>query len=125
MDFVIYCRKNLRNYYEKTFIRICGTIKHDVMRAQEDFCKNTEGAYIITRVCSFIPWDFQQGSEWFDGELDEEFSLCRDKFLGFDNHHINEKGFKLVAKYAVPNIIRILIENRNPQLEEERVKLLK
>lgn len=32
-----------------------------------------------------------------------------------------EKGFKVIAKYALPNIIRILFENKEPILEEENI----
>ena len=54
--------------------------------------------------------------------IGEEFDCCRDSFYGFANDHINEKGFKVIAKYAVPNIVRIL-ENKKPVLEEDLVNL--
>ncbi|MBR3967678.1 MAG: hypothetical protein IKJ91_11455 [Clostridia bacterium] len=96
----------------------------DIMRAEEEFCKQCDDAYMITRVCSFIPWRGQNVEEWFDGKLEEEFEFCRDSFHGFPNQHINEKGFKLVAKYAVPNIIRVLFEGLPPIMEKERIKCL-
>ena len=93
----------------------------DIMRAQEDFCKENEGAFMITRVCSFFEWFGYEGDAWLPKEMPEEFSFCRDSFYGFKNQHINEKGFKVIAKYAVPNIIRILFEGKDPILEEEKV----
>ena len=93
-----------------------------IMRAQEDFCNETENAYMLTRVCSYFEFKGQQNTEnWFKNPVPEEFSLCRDSFYGFENQHINEKGFKVIAKYAVPNIIRILFDNKAPVLEEEKV----
>ncbi len=93
-----------------------------IMRAQEMFCEKTPDAYIITRVSSYIPWKGVETESWQIARDDEEFSFCRDSFYGFANQHINEKGFKLIAKYAVPNIIRVL-EGRVPILEEERVSI--
>ena len=95
----------------------------EIMRAQEDFCRNTENAFIITRVASYLAHPLQS-KNWCLPFKDDEFSLCRDSFYGFNNHHINEKGFKVIAKYAVPNIIRILFENNEPVLEEEKVAAL-
>lgn len=95
----------------------------EIMRAEEIFCKENEDAYMLTRVCSFIPWCGLDTAEWQNREDDEELSFCRDSFYGFANQHINDKGFRLVAKYAVPNIIRIF-EGKEPVLEKERVKAL-
>lgn len=94
----------------------------DIMKAQEDFCKEEENAYMLTRVCSFFEFKGQQNTEnWFKNPITEEFTPCRDSFYGFDNQHINEKGFKVIAKYALPNIIKILFENKEPLLEEENI----
>lgn len=93
----------------------------EIMRAQEDFCKEEKDAYIITRVCSFFEYKGQNTDTWFKNPITEEFTFCRDSFYGFDNQHINEKGFKVIAKYALPNIIRILFENKEPILEEENI----
>lgn len=95
----------------------------EIMRAQEDFCSNTENAFIITRACSYIKWNSAQ-KDWFSTDPDEEFSFCRDSFYGFKNNHINEKGFKVISKYAVPNIIRVLFESKEPVLEEEKIAAL-
>jgi len=93
----------------------------DVMKAQEDFCNECNEAYMITRVASFIPWKGKNDADWFIDQTSEEFTFCRDSFHGFANGHINEKGFKVIAKYAVPNIIRILYENKQPVVEKERI----
>ncbi len=95
----------------------------DIMRAQELFCTENDDTYMLTRVCSFVPWGGLDTKEWQIGEPGEEFSLCRDCFYGFTNQHINDKGFRLVASYAVPNVIRIF-EGKEPILENERVKAL-
>ena len=79
---------------------------------------------MITRVASFIPWPNKSDIGWFVKETEDEFTFCRDSFYGFENHHINEKGFKLIAKYAVPNIIRVIYKNTQPILEEERLIVL-
>jgi len=91
----------------------------EIMRAQEDFCAATENAYIITRVASYFEWD---GANKLPlTPVDTPFIACRDSYYGFKNNHINEKGFKEIAKYATPNIIRILFEGKEPVLEAERV----
>ena len=92
-----------------------------IMRAQEEFCKEHTDAFIITRAYSFMKWQGDEPEGWFDGEISDEFTFCRDSFYGFANQHINEKGFKVIAKYAVPNIIRILFENKTPILETEKI----
>ena len=93
----------------------------DIMHAQEDFCKEEENAYMLTRICSFFKYKGQNTDGWFKNPTTEEFNFCRDSFYGFDNQHINEKGFKVIAKYSLPNIIRILFENKEPILEEENI----
>ena len=96
----------------------------EVMRAQEEFCKETEDAYMLTRVCSYFEFKEQNAEGWFVSPPSSEFSLCRDSFYGFTNQHVNEKGFKVIAKYAVPNLIRVLFENKEPVLEEELISAL-
>ena len=95
------------------------------MRAQEKFCEKTENAYIITRAASFLEYSGKESKGWFDREPEDEFKNCRDSFFGIDNEHLNEKGHKTVAKYAVPNIIRVVYEGKEPVLEEERIIALK
>ena len=93
----------------------------DVMRAQEDFSREMKDAFIITRVCSFMEFYGQDTNGWFCDGDSNDFTFCRDSFYGYDNQHINEKGFRLIAQYAVPNIIRILYEGGEPVLEQERI----
>lgn len=93
----------------------------DVMRAQEDFSREMKDVFIITRVCSFMDFYGQETNGWFFDRDSNEFEFCRDSFYGYDNQHINDKGFQLIAQYAVPNIIRILYEGHEPVLEQERI----
>ena len=92
----------------------------DVMRAQEDFCSQNENVFMITRVCSFMRYQGYDDKDFITEHNSDEFLYCRDSFYGFKNQHINEKGMKTIAKYAVPNILRIF-EGKEPLLEEERV----
>ncbi len=94
----------------------------DVMRAQEDFCKNVEDAYMITRVASYL--ECYRYTKLPYVKIVPEFLNCRDSCYGYDNEHINEQGFKVISKYATPNIIRVLFENAQPVLEEELVLAL-
>lgn len=93
----------------------------EVMRAQEDFCKEVPEAFIITRAASFFAYPGQDTDGWFAEPLPEEYELCRDSFYGFDNNHINEKGFKVLAAHAVPNAVRIIFEGKEPILEKENI----
>lgn len=114
-----------KNGFTKFFIIRVGYWGKDsiaeIMRAQEDFCKEEQNAYMLTRVCSYFAYKNQNTDGWFKKPVTNEFTVCRDSFYGFDNHHINEKGFKIIAKYALPNIIRILFKNEEPILEEENI----
>ena len=91
-----------------------------VMRAQEDYCQKTENAYIITRAMSYFKHPTLNEEDWFNTPPTEEYCNCRDSFYGFNNNHINEKGFKVIANHAVPNILRIL-NGEEPVLEEENI----
>lgn len=95
----------------------------DVMRAQEDFCREHQDVYMLTRVASYFEF-IEQKEDWFTKCMPEEFSYCRDSFYGYLNHHINEKGFKVISKYAVPNIVKILFEGKEPILEDELIKYM-
>ncbi len=95
-----------------------------IMQAQEEFCAETEDAFILTRACSYLHHPLEP-SGWLSEDLGEEFSLCRDSYFGFPNHHINEKGFETIASFAVPNLIRTLWEGKEPLFEEEAVAALK
>ena len=102
----------------------CDDDTFKIMEAQEAFCKECPDAYMITRAASFIPWHDKKDSDLFTVTPEEELTFCRDTFYGYGNCHINEKGFKYIAKYAAPNIIRVAFQNTEPILEEERCKLL-
>ena len=91
----------------------------NVMKAQEEFCLETEGAYMLTRVCSFIPYNGQNLDKWYAKDSVNDYLDCRDSFYGFVNNHVNEKGFKLIAKSAIKNIKRVLIDKTSTVLEDE------
>jgi len=92
-----------------------------VMKAQEDFCTRTKDAYMLTRCGSFFPFVGQEEG-WFMEPPEEEYRLCRDSWYGFENQHINEKGFQLIAKRGAANMERVLIEGLQPVLEAENVR---
>ena len=93
-----------------------------IIQAQEEFCEETKGAYMLTRVNSFMPLYGQPEGDWFIEKPQEEFYYCRDSFLGFKNQHVNEKGFQVISKYAIKNMVRILIDGKKPILEKEILK---
>ena len=95
------------------------------MRAQERFTEKHPDAYMLTRAASFITHPEQDEKEWFVSLPDEEYRDCRDSFYGYQNHHINEKGFTVIARHAVKNLYRVLIENKEVLLEEELIKALR
>lgn len=92
----------------------------EIMRAQEDFCKNFADAYMLTRIASYFPLYYYPGKQPLVRQH-PECDACRDSYYGFANEHINEKGFELLTKYITPNIIRILYEGKEPVLEEELI----
>ena len=95
----------------------------DIIRAQEQFCRETDHAYMLTRVSSFFPLPGQNESRWFVEKPLAEARNCRDSFFGFDNNHFNQKGFELIASHCIPNLERILFENLPPLLETEQLSL--
>ena len=96
-----------------------------VMRAQYSFVLRHPDAYMLTRAASYFPYAGRDEGQWFVVPPNEEYQNCRDSFYGYDNQHINEKGFALLAERAVKNLIRILIEGKEPLLEEENIQALK
>ena len=100
----------------------CGIDK--VMQAQEHFVTQNDGAYMLTRAASYFTYLGQNDDEWFINSPLDEYKNCRDSFYGFNNHHINEKGFSLLAKRTAKNAYRILIENKPPLLEQENIRSL-
>ena len=93
----------------------------EIMRAQEEFCQETLNARIITRACSMMPYYNVDEKEYYISPPKEEYRNCRDSFLGFNNQHINEKGFLLIAKRMAKNTDRLL-KNKPIVLEKENVK---
>lgn len=96
-----------------------------IIQAQEEFCDETNGAYMLTRVNSLIPMYEQNESKWFIEPPARELYGCRDSFYGFENPHINEKGFTIIAKRALPNMERILVQGKLPILEDENLMRIK
>ncbi len=96
-----------------------------VMEAQECFTKQNADAYMLTRVASYFTYAKRDESDWFISPPAEEYEFCRDSFYGYENQHINEKGFSVIAKHAVKNLCRVLIDGKEPLLEAENIRLLK
>ena len=96
----------------------------NVMQAQERFVAKHSDAYMLTRAASYFTHSLQNEREWFVSEPLEIYRNCRDSFYGYDNQHINEKGFTLLAERAAKNAYRILIEHKPPQLEQENIHAL-
>ena len=92
---------------------------YKVMEGQEDFCCGTADAFLLTRAPSFFLHPGQKTEGWFIREPGEEYAFCRDSFYGYENHHINEKGFRLIACRMADNAVRILRQGKDPVLEEE------
>ena len=55
----------------------------------------------------------------------EEYFGCRDSYFGFNNQHINEKGFKIISEAVCNNVYKILIEKSFSDCEDEKCLLLK
>ncbi len=99
----------------------------NVMKAQEDFCKEHDDCFMVSREISYMPHVKKPGAVvkpepdgWFIKEPDEKYLFCRDSFYeGHTNPHINEKGFLLAAREVADNAYRILVENKEPVLGEE------
>ena len=98
---------------------------YQVMQAQENFTTCHPDAYMLTRAASFFPHPEQEIQNWFETPPSEEYRQCRDSYFGFNNQHINEKGFRLLATRAAKNLYRILKEGKDPILEQENIRLLK
>ena len=97
----------------------------EIMKAQEEFCAEHCDTYMLTRVCSYMPMPNQDIKRWYGTKNIEEFLYCRDSYFGFDNHHINEKGFKIIANAALKNLKRVLIDGKHVRLETEKCLLMK
>ena len=97
----------------------------NVIRAQEQFFSETEGAYMLTRVSSYFPMPGRDESGWFIETPPAETQNCRDSWFGFANDHYNQKAFELISARCVPNMERILYENKPPVLEPELLRGLR
>ncbi len=92
----------------------------DIILAQEEFCRETENACIISRAVSHMPdcrWHLPEN--WFRRAPGEDYLACRDTYYGHPNPHINEKGQMLVGREVAENAYRVLIEELAPELGEE------
>ena len=96
----------------------------NIMRAQERFCSHRDDCFIVTRAMSFMPdvYNVDCIDEWYTEKPQAEYYGCRDSFDGFNNNHINEKGFMLIADRTADNLWRILKEGKQPTLEKDIVR---
>jgi len=95
-----------------------------IMQAQELFVSEHPDAHMLTRIASYFPYAGRDEAEWFASPPTEECLNCRDSFYGFENQHINEKGFSVIASHAVDNLDRILNQGLPPILEDENIRSL-
>lgn len=96
----------------------------NTMAAQEIFCKENEGCYMMSRALSYIPYTKVPMAPYIK-EPDVEYRTGRDDAYGFGNPHINEEGFAIASRRAADNMVRVLREGKEPLLEEELVRDLK
>lgn len=95
----------------------------NIIKAQEDFCRNNDNCYIVTRAPSLIPYPGATTSNWWIKEPDEIYAGCRDSLVtSTTNNHFNEKGHKLFAQVCAANINRVLHLGLEPILETENIK---
>ena len=95
----------------------------NVIKAQEDFCNETENCYIVTRSPSLAAYPGRTTENWWITEPSDEYLRCRDSYLtDIGNNHFNEKAFKLFAKRSATNVHRVLYLGLEPVLEEENIK---
>ena len=95
-----------------------------IMQAQEQFVSEHPDAYMLTRIASYFPYADRDEQDWFLVPPAEECENCRDSFYGFENQHINEKGFQVIASHAVENLQRVLENGKSPILEKENIRSL-
>ena len=75
---------------------------------------------------SFMPHPVADKPDWFTETPGEEYMDCRDCYHGFENTHINEKGFATIARRMADKSIKVLREGAKPVLEKEiGAKMLK
>lgn len=114
--------------FDKLFIIRCsfwGTRKTaNVMAAQERFAAANDDTFIITRALSLMPDPgfMPHIEEFYTEKPEEDYYYCRDSYSGYNNPHINEKGFIIAAKAAARNAFRVLKEHKAPNLERDTVR---
>ncbi len=124
----IFWKKAKKLGFDRFFIIRCGFwYTHEtchIMRAQEEFCRENKETHIISRSISFMPDPYFMDSleDYYIKEPEKKYFFCRDSYYGYDNSHINERGFMLAAKEAAQNAYRIMKENKEPDLKEDIVK---
>lgn len=95
----------------------------NIIKAQEDFCKENDNCYIVTRAPSLVPYPGATTSNWWIKEPDAKYAECRDSLItSTSNNHFNEKGHKLFAEVSANNVNRVLHLGLEPILEEENIK---
>ena len=96
----------------------------EIIKAQEDFCAENEGCYIVTRAPSLIPHPTATTENWWINEPDAQYADCRDSYVvpSSGNHHFNEKAMQIFAERSAENIHRILYQGLDPVLEEENIQ---
>jgi hypothetical protein len=92
-----------------------------VMKAEESFTEKHSDAFMLTRAASYLTFPGQEEQGWFKTSPSEEYRDCRDSCFGLKNDHINEKGFILIAKRSAKNLYRVLVQGKQPILEEENI----
>lgn len=97
----------------------------EIMRAQEQFCRETDNACMLTRIGSYFPLPSNNPENWFEDKTVQKYQGCRDSFCGFDNNHYNQKGFELIAEACVRNLDRLLNKSLPPILEPEMILPMK
>ena len=107
------------------FIRIGfweGLDTRQIMQAQEEFCREQLDCHMLTRVMSFMPFEGMDEGKYYLSAPADEYRYCRDSYYGFDNLHINQKGFQVVANHAIKNLKAVLLDKAEPTLEDELVR---
>ena len=99
-----------------------GIDTREIMLAQEEFCAENKDAYMLTRSMSYMPYNGMDEGKFYTRSPEDEYRNCRDSYHGFDNLHINQKGFQAIADHASKNLKAVLLDNTAPSLEDEIVR---
>lgn len=93
----------------------------NIMKAQEDFCNETDNVFMVTRSYSYMKYNPTTWPDWFVKTPSEKYEYCRDNFYGYSNNHINENGHNLAAKKVAYNIYRVIHKGLQPEIEDELI----